>query len=945
MGSGDAYQHQPFTFADTGIQLRMPVDKIPPTEYARLNNAIPLIEGQLQTRGGTTLQYTLIAATIIHSIFRLNQEVLAVVGDRIIGIGTSLYTIQVAPAGAAPVLRSGITFSGNALSIISFRFDADQASWAIIADLNGMMKYRGGVNQGYYQLLGIPAPTTQAIASVGGAGLLNSTGGNPYDWVYTWVNIITNSEGNPSPFAVASGTETKRPTANTNPDPSFGGSGWTNPANAYDSSGVTYANGNTTSVSENTASCYWGAFAATAITAADLNLIVNAQSIVAGALDGATVFGTIYYTLDGGTTWKTIFDTSVSVAQADFTNVIPAGTLYSNIAVRADLTSIGGAASNIPQDSLAGDIRNIGGNLNITSIQKGGGGNRTMELRIYDIRLDAISSTAPDSTLACVNQSANVCVTAPTLLQDPQGQVGFIRLYRRGGSKNDTYYQVGGDYAISGLVAGVCGAGYLTIKDNVPDSSLGASVQLDNDMPVSSVQTQNRHLPYIWGPFDERVLGCGDPDRPGAVYFSKRGNADQWPPQNFVEVSAPSEFIVNGVVYNTRTFAFSMERLYELVPNLIGGVTFTPYPTPCARGLFAAKGLCVAEAIYFVSKDGVYRTTGGQEQSIVENSIKPLFPTLDAPARSVEGYEAVDMSYPEFIFLEFHNGEIWFTYKGVDSGTRQQLIYDIGKQRWRAAQYNVSAVMCYSEKGTVSSLLLGCTDGSFYQTGAATDNGQAIACRVRTGAFDQGQPLNLKQYGDVIFDIDPGGATDALPITITPIINGETVTESAITVTGSGRQPCPLSLGDIYAYNLCFDIAWTATAAIKPIIYQADILWRVDPVYVKHFNLGPTSHGATGYQHVKELWVSLRSNAVVSLTINVDGTDYTYTLASTGGAMQKVYVPMQPIKGLLWEYTFDSTAMFRIYAEDSSVNTKVWQTVNGYTALPILGLDAARGGE
>lgn len=945
MGSGDSYQHQPFTCADTGIQLRMPIDKIPPTEYARLNNVIPLIEGQLQSRGGTTAQNTLVASTIIHSIFRLNQEVLAVVGDRIIGIGTQLFTIQVAPAGVAPVERTGISFSGQSLAIISFRFSADQASWAIIADINGMMKYRGGVNQGYYQTLGIPAPTLQATATVGGVGLLDSTGGNPYDWLYTWVNIITNSEGNPSPTSVSSGTETKRPTFNNNPDANFGGSGWTNPANAYDGSLATYANGNTSSASEDTESCYWGAFAATALTASDLNLVVNAQSIVAGGIDGSTVFGTIYYTLDGGVTWNTIFDTSVSVNQGDFTSIIPAGTAYAAIAVRAVVTSIGGADADIPQDSLADDIRGIGGNLDIASIQKGGGGNRTMELRIYDIRLDAISSTAPGATLACVNQSANVCVTAPTALQDPTAQIGFIRLYRRGGSKNDTFYQVGGDYNISNLAAGVCGAGYLTINDNVADSALGASISLDNDPPVSSVQTQNVHLPYIWGPFDERVLGCGDPSRPGAVYFSKRGNADQWPPQNFVDVSAPSEFIVNGLVYNTRTFAFSMERLYELVPNLIGGVTFTPYPTPCARGLFAAKGLCVAEAIYFVSKDGVYRTTGGQEQSIVENSIKPLFPTLDAPARSVEGYEAVDMDYPEFIFLEFHNGEIWFTYKGVDTGLRQQLIYDIGKQRWRAAQYNISAVMCYSEKGTISSLLLGCTDGTFYTTGAATDNGQAIACHVRTGAFDQGQPLNLKQYGDVIFDIDPGGATVAQPITITPIINGETVTESALTVTGSGRQPFPLSLGDIYAYNLCFDITWTANAIIAPIIYQADILWRIDPVYVKHFNLGPTSHGAPGYQHVKELWVSLRSNAAVTLTVEVDNIAYTYTLASTGGAMQKVYVPMQPIKGLLWEYTFESTENFRIYSEDSSVNTKLWQTVNGYTALPILGLDAARGGE
>ncbi|KKK74754.1 hypothetical protein LCGC14_2880590, partial [marine sediment metagenome] len=142
------------------------------------------------------------------------------------------------------------------------------------------------------------------------------------------------------------------------------------------------------------------------------------------------------------------------------------------------------------------------------------------------------------------------------------------------------------------------------LVDNVADTDLGSTLELDNDVPVSSVEVLERPLPRVWGPFDERVLACGDPDRPESVYFSKRGQADQWPPQNHIETGDPGEAMVNGLVYNTRSFAFSKERLFELVPNIVSGVTFKPFPTPCGRGLIAPFGLVVSDAIYFVAKDG-----------------------------------------------------------------------------------------------------------------------------------------------------------------------------------------------------------------------------------------------------------------------------------------------------------------------------------------------------
>src|SRR5574337_2030790 len=49
------YSHDPHKFADTGLQLRTPVDLVPANQYSQLTNAAPLIEGELRTREGLLL--------------------------------------------------------------------------------------------------------------------------------------------------------------------------------------------------------------------------------------------------------------------------------------------------------------------------------------------------------------------------------------------------------------------------------------------------------------------------------------------------------------------------------------------------------------------------------------------------------------------------------------------------------------------------------------------------------------------------------------------------------------------------------------------------------------------------------------------------------------------------------------------------------------------------
>ena len=863
--------------------------------------------------GGTLTVVAISGSPPVNTLFRLTQYVPGVISERLAGTAFgNLYTAPLPNGNVFTQLLGGPTFDGAPLSIVQFRFTADPAVWAIIANGNGMMKRRDG----YYQVLGVAPPTIQAIATVGGAGLLNSSTGTPYDWRYTYLNPVTQSESNPSPIMVA--PVITRPLAFTNP--AVGGDvAFTNPGNAIDGSAVTFAQGVATTSTIGatiTADCLWRAPAANTIgILQSLTLNLNRSFTLAQTGFGQGTYQS-FYSLDGGVTFTGIDVGSGTFAQSTMSVSLPTGTDFTQIVVKTVITA----------------------HVRIT-----GSGSATSTVKVFDINLSAVAVTGTLLSLSLTNQSANVCVAPPI---DPQETA--IRLYRRGGTLPNNWFNVG-QFSVASLVQGSCGAGTLLINDNVPDSTaqIGNILSIDNFQPIQSVQATNFPLPVIFvSSGTGRLLGCGDPARPDAVYFSVPGNADIWPAENWVVVANPGEQCMNGLDYNLRTFVFSRERMYIMLPNIVAGVTFTPAETACRRGLKGRWAFTAGEqGIYFVSKDGIYRTQGGPEQSIIDDSIRPLFPVREAQeGTSTNGYDAVDMDDENGLRLTYHNGEVWFFYTGLTTGLRQILIYDERRSRWRAADYTNQMNMNYSEPNVDSSMIFGGTDGDIYEVLGQTDeNNDPINVEFTTGAMDQGRPLNLKEYLTVNFDIDPGGATNAIPVVITPRINGETQSELALQVTGSGRQRVTLPLNqngvEVYAYNMEFDVAWQETALINPIFYQYEIIYRHEPTETTHWELPQTGLGMEGWFHIRDLYVVLRSQAPVTLTVTpgvAGASPMTFTLPSTAGAKNTIYVQLPMNKANSYAFALDSTKPFRVYAEDCEVRIKQWLTNLGYKNVPIL---------
>ena len=542
------YSHSIVKFADTGLQLRLPVDLVPSTQYSKLTNALPLIEGEIRTRDGmmiisrlyqiaavsvlsrvdTTVSVASIATTIypngysvggvvtiivtgssptgtgvayggglygggfygggvgiingiyvvtitnlidlysftftpaipavfnateigipvfaqaidssltttlidpsVDTLFRLNQALPHIFGDRLAAASGRLYraplplgtvfTELVHPTTSAepPYVPNG--FSGDPISIISFRFTLDTASWAIMGDKGVMYKFRDDTDGNpLFFFLGNPAPVVSAVATADGAGLLDSTGGDLYDWRYTYYDGYVGTEGNPSPEGDAATVGTNRAATFTTPDPLYSSS-----SHAFSTitistgSGLAHQLGGFTN---HQVSARWQGFTNPVTTPYTINILV-AWSATITKQNSAAVQAQLNYSVNGGATF-TRFATVIDISSGVITSTatLPLGTDLTQVVIE----SVG--------------LCNAGPGTSMNSVK----------IDISDISISTVAVPI-SGAIAVVNQQAEVLVALP---QENDGRLTAFRLYRRGGSLPDAWRLVG-TFNFSGLPAGV----------------------------------------------------------------------------------------------------------------------------------------------------------------------------------------------------------------------------------------------------------------------------------------------------------------------------------------------------------------------------------------------------------------------------------------------------------------------------------------------------------
>lgn len=543
--------------------------------------------------------------------------------------------------------------------------------------------------------------------------------------------------------------------------------------------------------------------------------------------------------------------------------------------------------------------------------------------------------------------SVNLKIPQPT---DPQAT--YAEVWRKGGTIGNSWRLVGG--FDTGSTATSDGATeYYTFVDDQDDADIALNEALDTllvqPFPTTDSSGDATDLltsaegalePLItFGPFNgQYTFWLGDPVKRNTFYWSNTSRVElSSADENYNVITEPGEELINGFISGGNPFIFSRRKLYALD---WGGPTavpaFVPREIPIGSGLAARWAFAATKnGVFFLAKDGIYASDcSAAPAENISSDIRPIF---------VGGQDStvtlpwVDWSAEDALRLVATSRELFFFYKGKVTGEYICLRFDFAVQRWNQIKSPYGWRLAYELENSPdyrvafagsSSPLAFYSDDIIYETAA-----ESVICRARTGSWNADVPTTDKEFGVLLLDLDPDGAQ----ITLTPRYNSDSESGTPITINaagaGGGRQLKTFSLGDVFKRSLSLEFEWTDASTVHPKFYLGTILFRVDEEGVVHWYHPPTALGEGAWFHIKDSYWTLKSSAAVTLVVNVDGVEDTYTLASTGGVRSKIYVEHIPRKGKLFSFKLDSASPFYLYGEESGINGKKWKTASGYQLL------------
>ena len=438
----------------------------------------------------------------------------------------------------------------------------------------------------------------------------------------------------------------------------------------------------------------------------------------------------------------------------------------------------------------------------------------------------------------------------------------------------------------------------------------------------------------VWGPWDDRLFACGDPLAAGTLSCSKSHDPDAATLADTLEITAPSEPLMNGGTYDGRNFVFSNERLFVIYANPQGALAPYSYQeTPVGQGLGGRWFFCIGPVIYFGNRRGIFATDLSQTISLTDADLAPLFYQEGHTPTTTNGVVPPDFSAATNLRLSTSDGWLWFDYLGTDQ-RYHTLACDLATTSWFYDASTPGAILHVADSRLPSRLVyVGGADGVFYRVGGFADaSAAAITAGILLPSRAQGDYRRAKRYQECAVDLDQGGMVVAVQTTFNAnLVSGETFVLPLASGRAMTARDILSGVGQLAA-SFGLMLAWSSATA-TPTFYGWEALWTWDALTRTAWYVAPTTHGFDGYQHVRDAWVSYNATVAVTFTLTVDGVAYTYTLPSTAGADREVYVTLRPVKGLLFGYTLSASTAFRLYPDDCRVRIGPWGTTGGYQVL------------
>lgn len=349
----------------------------------------------------------------------------------------------------------------------------------------------------------------------------------------------------------------------------------------------------------------------------------------------------------------------------------------------------------------------------------------------------------------------------------------------------------------------------------LPDAPDGTNLIYNIAEPILAAQPMSS----MWGPTDNTayMFACGDTYRPGTLYFTKGNNPDSAPDTNQIEVTSPSEPLMNGCIVNGVGMVFSTERAWIIDPTYtsalanvsgVSGSAFNLIESITNRGLYIRSCLCTEAGMnaFFRAKDGIYISPKGSgSQSITDTQLYNLFPHEGSTpsAITIAGYTIYppNDSLPEKQTLAFANGYLYYDYEDAN-GNPKTLVYDVVAKGWIVDVYGTTVTCHTLEEGEgVNDTLVGCTDNTVRDlVSSGTETATSV---VATGAVNDGDARGFKRVGDIYIKALVQASN---PITVTLYTNRYQTALSGYSptsLTGTGAiQPYIIDFTSGYAKDI-----------------------------------------------------------------------------------------------------------------------------------------------
>lgn len=442
------------------------------------------------------------------------------------------------------------------------------------------------------------------------------------------------------------------------------------------------------------------------------------------------------------------------------------------------------------------------------------------------------------------------------------------------------------------LINGYAATIYRVISTSLLETyeNLGSQSAVTWEIPDPILMAQP--MPCLWGPFENFFFACGDPKNPGRLYFSRGNDPDSTQLEYWIDVTTPSEPLMNGYVYNGTCFVRSSERNFRIFPtfgqfNLIdptipGPGLFRAIEVPNGKGLFMRWGYAIGPSVWAIGKDGIYEDQGGAATNITNDDLYPLFPHEGSVGEAINGYNPPNLVLAQATNhrLAYYDSCLYYDYidtTGAYNTLMRKMAAPTDKQGvpsgWWYDQTTPTTQMHYGEEGqNVHNLLLGNTDGSLsqYDIAQGQDGANAISCDFRTVSTDLGDTRLNKFFGDLAIDCNTNNVTATVDCSFDNFSYG--LVTGTIETPSRPSNPVVFDLGgEVEARNIAIDVSWSQTNANSDAIFYS---WTPTAIpKPENIELRASDWDDAGYQGNKFIQgVVLEANTYgVTKTVNVIG--------------------------------------------------------------------------